>query len=196
MKKILLTAAAVAVLTASPVYAEEGDFFLKANVGGVKLNKMNSFKSDNNMYFGVGAGYNLMDNARVDLAYDHFFEPTFKRSGDGISSKTKLNIDTILLNGFVDVVDLSVAKIFTGAGVGVARIGGKQTDTDAAGVSESIKYKAENKFGYALYLGSSTEFAPGVNAELTYSWRGYSKLKDADKNLQGHHISAGVRFDI
>jgi opacity protein-like surface antigen len=50
-------------------------------------------------------------------------------------------------------------------------------------------------------LGASTEFAPGVNGELTYSYRDMGKFKtpkDATSlgSLKGHHVAAGVRFDI
>jgi opacity protein-like surface antigen len=50
-------------------------------------------------------------------------------------------------------------------------------------------------------LGASTEFAPGVNGELTYSYRDMGKFKKDDDgtsfaSLKGHHVAAGVRFDI
>ena len=80
MKKILLTAAAVSVLATSSAYAMEDMFYVKANVGWSKLNKVAGFKSNNDVHFGVGAGYHVMDNARVDLTFDHFVNPTHKKS--------------------------------------------------------------------------------------------------------------------
>ena len=62
--------------------------------------------------------------------------------------------------------------------------------------------KKKNNFAYAVHLGAATEFAPGVNGELTYSYRDMGKFKKAkDSNvsfsaLKGHHVAAGVRFDL
>ena len=67
MKKVLLTAAAVSVLATSSAYAMEDMFYVKANVGWSKLNKVDGFKSKNDVHFGLGAGYHVMDNARVDF---------------------------------------------------------------------------------------------------------------------------------
>ena len=72
MKKILLTTAAAVILSTSSVYAAEGDFFVKANGGWSKLSKIQGMKSNNDAFFGVGAVYYVMDNARVDLTFDHF----------------------------------------------------------------------------------------------------------------------------
>ena len=82
MKKVLLTAAAVSVLATSSAYAMENQFYLKANVGWSKLNDYKGggvkLKSKHDVHFGIGAGYHLMENARVDLTFDHFVNPTFK----------------------------------------------------------------------------------------------------------------------
>jgi hypothetical protein len=50
---------------------------------------------------GVGAGYYVMDNARVDLTFDHFVNPTHtgKRTINGVAydGKLKGTINTLLL---------------------------------------------------------------------------------------------------
>ncbi|PCJ24424.1 MAG: hypothetical protein COA94_07350 [Rickettsiales bacterium] len=133
----------------------------------------------------------------------------------------KAKFSTFLVNGFVDVADLGAAKIFVGAGVGLSRTSAKfkKTSTTVAtkaipantatnqkevkvgdvltGPTKSGKIKSKTNFAYALYLGASTEVAPGINAELAYSFRGFGKLKDVKKaSLKGHNVSVGVRFDI
>ena len=93
MKKVLLTAAAVSVLATSSAYAMEDMFYVKANVGWSKLADYKGsvkFKSKNNAHFGVGAGYHVMDNARVDLTFDHFVNPTFKAS----TGKVKADVNS------------------------------------------------------------------------------------------------------
>ncbi len=197
MKKILLAAATVATLASSCAYAAEDTFYVKGQVGWDKLNKIKKLKSKNNVFLGLGVGYYVMDNVRADLTWDHYFDPKHKATIDGEKVKLKSKADTLMVNGFVDLFDVSVAKVFAGAGVGMSMISGKISDEDG-----SYKIKKKNNFAYAVHLGAATEFAPGVNGELTYSYRDMGKFKkNKDNNLsfsalKGHHVAAGVRFDL
>jgi opacity protein-like surface antigen len=197
MKKIILAATAVAVLSSTTALASADMFYVKANVGWDKMTKIKGFKTNNDVFLGLGVGYYVMDNVRTDLTYDHYFNPTFKKTIAGTNVKVKARADSLLINGFVDLFDVSVAKIFAGVGVGMSMISAKLS-TSAGGGG---KFKKKNNFAYALYLGASTEFAPGVNGELTYSYRDMGKFKtpaNSDKfgNLRGHHLAVGVRFDM
>jgi len=207
MKKILLAAATVSTLASSCAYAVEDTFYVKGQVGWDKLNKIKGLKSKNNVFLGLGVGYYVMDNVRADLTWDHYFNPKHKGTAsvddvDDSHIKLKSKADTLMINGFVDLFDISVAKVFAGAGIGMSMIKGKVTapaqGTEPA-ISESTKKK--NNFAYAVHLGATTEFAPGVNGELTYSYRDMGKFKKDDDgtsfgSLKGHHVAAGVRFDI
>jgi len=208
MKKILLAAATVATLASSCAYAAEDTFYVKGQVGWDKLNKIKGLKSKNNVFLGLGVGYYVMDNVRADLTWDHYFDPKHKGtiSISGVNrtdAKLKSKADTLMINGFVDLFDVSVAKVFAGAGIGMSMIKGKVTapaQGAALAISESTKKK--NNFAYAVHLGAATEFAPGVNGELTYSFRDMGKFKKNKDNkvsfsaLKGHHVAAGVRFDL
>jgi opacity protein-like surface antigen len=212
MKKILLAAATVATLASSCAYAAEDTFYVKGQVGWDKLNKIKGLKSKNNVFLGLGVGYYVMDNVRADLTWDHYFDPKHKGTlsiqGVNLSNtKLKSKADTLMINGFVDLFDVSVAKVFAGAGVGMSMIKGKisvpaQTVNGVAVPAQSSSSKKKNNFAYAVHLGAATEFAPGVNGELTYSYRDMGKFKKAkDSNvsfsaLKGHHVAAGVRFDL
>jgi opacity protein-like surface antigen len=202
MKKIMLTAATVATLMSTTAYAMEDMFYVKANVGWDKMDKMQGLKSNNDVFFGIGVGYYVMDNVRADLTFDHYVNPTNKgKDNDNDSIKVKSMADTLLLNGFVDLADLSVAKIFAGAGVGMSMISAKISGTDTNGDTWTGKLKKKNNFAYAIHLGASTEFATGVNGELTYSYRDLGKFKKPEGaskkvGLKGHHVAAGVRFDL
>lgn len=197
MKKILLAAATVATLASSCAYAAEDTFYVKGQVGWDKLNKVKGLKSKNNVFLGLGVGYYVMDNVRADLTWDHYFDPKHKGTIDGEKVKLKSKADTLMVNGFVDLFDVSVAKVFAGAGVGMSMISGKISDED-----DSYKIKKKNNFAYAVHLGAATEFAPGVNGELTYSFRDMGKFKKnkdstiSALSLKGHHVAAGVRFDL
>jgi opacity protein-like surface antigen len=213
MKKILLTSAAVAVLASSSAYAMQDTFYVKAQAGWSKMSKVkvngNKFKSNNDMSFGVGAGYHVMDNVRVDLTFDHFVNPTYKgenKNDKNLKLKIKGDVNTLMMNGFVDLFDADVAKVFAGVGVGVSQVKAKMTATlDGKKLPESIKAKQKYNLAFAAYLGTSYEFTPGVTGELTYSYRDMGKtkkFKDSDGDTygtlhyKGHNIGAGVRFDI
>jgi opacity protein-like surface antigen len=198
MKKILLTAAAVSVLATSSAYAMEDMFYVKANVGWSKLNKVKGLKSNNDVHFGVGAGYHVMDNARVDLTFDHFVNPTHKKS----TEKLKGDINSLLLNGYFDVFNVDAIKVFVGAGVGLGQVKVKYTDSFD---SDSGTGKQKYSFAFAGYVGTGYEFTKGVTGELTYSYRDMGKTKKfKSKNgydmpavhYRGHHVTAGVKFDI
>jgi opacity protein-like surface antigen len=208
MKKILLAAATVATLASSCAYAAEDTFYLKGQVGWDKLNKIKGLKSKNNVFLGLGVGYYVMDNVRADLTWDHYFDPKHKgtTSVNGVNranTKLKSKADTLMINGFVDLFDVSVAKVFAGAGIGMSMIKGKVT-APAQGATRALSEstKKKNNFAYAVHLGAATEFAPGVNGELTYSFRDMGKFKKNKDNkvsfsaLKGHHVAAGVRFDL
>ena len=198
MKKVLLTAAAVSVLATSSAYAMEDVFYVKANVGWSKLDKVKGLKSNNDVHFGVGAGYHVMDNARVDLTFDHFVNPTHKKS----KVKFKGDINSLLLNGYFDVFNVDAMKVFVGAGVGLGQVKVKYTNSEN---SDSGTGKQKYTFAFAGYVGTGYEFTKGVTGELTYSYRDMGKTKKfKSKNgfdmpaahYRGHHVTAGVRFDI
>ncbi len=193
MRKILLTAAAVAVLSTSSAYAMEDMFYVKANVGWSKLTKISALKSNNDVFFGVGAGYYVMDNARVDLTFDHFVNPTHKKG----NVKLKGDANTLLLNGYVDLFDVDAFKVFVGAGVGAGQVKAKKSGEALAVNNGTAKQKTG--LAFAGYVGGSYEFTPGVTGELAYSYRDMGKTKKINGNgfhYRGHHVGAGVRFDI
>lgn len=224
MKKILLTTAAALVLSSATAYAAEGDFFVKANGGWSKLNDQkvtssgnqnDKLKASNSGFVGAGVGYYLMDNVRADVTFDHLFDPEFKVTkkmeaakiegqtveGGDLTVKGKAQINTLMVNGYVDLFDLSIAKFFAGAGVGASMSSSKYTYTMKGMKDESVKFKKTNGVAFAGYLGASAEVAPGIHAELAYSYRSFGKPgkepKDTTiKALQGHHVGAGIRFDI
>lgn len=225
MKKLLLAAAtSAAILSSTAFAAEENTFYLKLNAGANKMDRIKvktleskastKLKSKMTPVLDLGAGYYIMDNVRADLTLGVVFNPEQKKSvtdnSEKFTVKSKANIMALMVNGYVDLFDVSVAKIFAGAGAGVARakeklsVSGKDhNDTD-----QKISYPSSNKtnFAYQLTIGASTEIAPGVNAEIAYKWMDYGKskfkkLKDSTTTIKGHkfkghQVLAGVRFDL
>ncbi|MGV2433031.1 MAG UNVERIFIED_CONTAM: outer membrane beta-barrel protein [Rickettsiaceae bacterium] len=204
MKKVLLTTAAIAAL-ANPAFADmdggADTFYLRADVVGSKFNKIGGAKSKfNNLGLDVGAGYRVMDNMRVELVYNHLFEPTFKSTEDANNyAKVKVSADAVMLRGLVDFADLGMAKLYAGAGLGWSKVRGKASGK-LLGVDVSGKTKSSNNLAWSVHFGSGFAVADGVNLDLGYSYRDYGKVgkkADSDKGrLRGHNVSAGVRFDI
>ncbi|MEY4463287.1 MAG: hypothetical protein RLZZ81_258 [Pseudomonadota bacterium] len=207
-------------------------WYLKLNAGGVIFNKAkpkgSDFKLKSNTGFtgNIGVGYYIMDNLRTDLTIGTVTNVHLKKSitektssGNSVteSVKHKPTIVSALLNGYVDFVDLSMFKVFAGAGVGLAmvkeKITGKDVVTTASGRTTtfndpSLTTKNKTNFAYQLSLGTSFEVAPGVKAELVYAWTDYGKTKNTTKTLdgftykfggtryKGNNLMAGLRFDM
>ncbi|MCP5369144.1 MAG: porin family protein [Rickettsiaceae bacterium] len=226
MKKILLTAAIVAVSSSSAlatVTAEKGCWYAKANAGVAKLQKNSGYKTKTDGLATIAVGYNIMDNLRADLSLDHFFDPKFTLENATVKNTLKLDMNSLLVNVYADLVDASMAKVFVGAGVGVARVSGKFTNMikaqpDASPAIEAStvehKIKSNKEFSYALYAGVSSEVDHGIFAELTYAYKDFGKhtsytvtdttvtpntvttLKVLNKRLASHQVTLGMRFDI
>ncbi|ALA62281.1 outer membrane protein [Rickettsia amblyommatis] len=240
-KLLLIAAASTALLTSGLSFADcdmnssvdsstnssmsssvENQWYLKFNAGGVIFNKTKpqgaDFKLKSNTGFTgeIGAGYYIMDNLRTDLTIGTVASSHLKKSktypdGDSFSVKNKPTIVSLLLNGYVDFVDLSMFKVFAGTGVGAAFVKEKINSKDIKdGVTDTFNGTTKNKtnFAYQLSLGTSFEVAPSVKAELVYSWRDYGKTKNTTKTIdgakvkfggtryKGHNLMAGLRFDM
>lgn len=196
MKKILLATAAAAVLASSSAFAAADDtFYATVGANWSKMAKSNGLSSKNDVMMSVGAGYYVMDNARVDLTFNHFFNP--KHSKDKVSYKG--TVDSLLVNGFFDIFEAGPAKIFVGAGVGAAKVKVKSTDSTSGKATDSTA-KQRTNLAFALHLGASTELTSGVHGELKYSYMDMGKTKNLSNgksvHYRGHNVGAGVRFDI
>lgn len=210
MKKILLTTAAVAAISTS-AFAEMGmsedSFYLRADVLGSKFNKVSawgmSHKSKWDVGLDVGAGYRIMDNMRAELVYNYAFNPKMKHSETNFSSRVKINAQSLMVRGLVDLADLGMAKLYAGAGLGWAQVGAKYTEAGSAAIAGySAKAGNKNNLAWSLHAGSGFSVADGVTLDIGYSFRDYGKTKAFNKDnggkvaVRSHNLSAGVRFDI
>jgi len=210
MKKLLIATAVSAVLSTTALAGTENMFYVKANVGGIILNKAKDkytgikMKGKTAAIFDLGVGYYVMDNTRVDLTFVTPVNPEMKKTGkanDGVNTtvKHKGTIYALMANGYVDLFDISVAKVFVGAGVGWSQVKEKMTDSANGNVSS----KKKNNAAYQLTLGTAAEVAPGVNAEFAYRWIDFGKTKakkgeeaNGTTAYKGHNLLLGIRFDI
>jgi len=241
-KLLLIAAASTALLTSAVSFAEcdmnpavdsstdssmssssMDKWYLKLNAGGVIFDKQKDkateikMRSNTGFIAEIGAGYYIMDNLRTDLtigtvASSHLKKSKTDADGDSTTVKHKPTIVSFLLNGYVDFVDLSMFKVFAGAGIGAALVKENimQKDVDNFnGVSTTFNFpnvntKNKTNFAYQVSLGTSFEVADGVKAELVYSWRDYGKTKTKKVNgineggtrYRGNNLTAGLRFDM
>ncbi|MCC8371186.1 MAG: outer membrane beta-barrel protein [Rickettsia endosymbiont of Pseudomimeciton antennatum] len=237
MKKLFLVAATgMVLLTSAASFAEVGHLYVKVEGGASKLSteKFEGYnekiKSNIDGIFGVGIGYYIMDNVRTELTLNFLTNPEFKVS-DNIEmfelkmseqGKTKGNVKSLLLSGYVDLYDGGTVKLFVGAGIGMAQVKEKTTGTVTIGVGDekvsgtaSGSSKNTNNFAYQVTIGTSFNLANAIKLDLAYSWRDYGetkpgkinlKIKDMDMNIysgkasrtpyRGHNLMAGIRFDI
>lgn len=215
MKKILLTAAIVAVSSTAlaTMTAEKGCWYAKANVGVAKFQKNTAYKSKTDGLATIAVGYNMMDNLRADLSLDHFFDPKLTSETATYKNTLKLDVNSLMLNVYADLVDASMAKVFVGASIGMARVGGKQVALTKAqpnaipAVLESTiteKLKSHKSVSYGASVGVSAEVDHGMYAELVYAYKNlgkHTKLKTSgvrvlNKSLKVHNVTIGMRFDI
>lgn len=217
MKKMLLVAAASTAIFASTAFAGEDAFYVKVQAGASILNKVKvgdtdvKLKSNTAPVFGAAVGYNVMDMVRAELELNYIHNPEFKKSGtftvDGVSGvngslKIKGKAGSLMVNGYVDFAEVDSFKFFAGAGIGVAQLSEKLSNSDltwngiTVAPASTEKVKHTYNFAYQLALGTSAEVADGVKVELTYKWSDYGKTKDVKTPYKGNSLVAGVRFEV
>ena len=163
------------------------------------------------------AAFKLLDNYNKPDPNTPADKPDTNATYVDSVSTAKGAIDVLLLNAFIDVFEANSFKLFVGAGVGIGQVGTKITVTKQ-GVedpTQSVEYKKAIGVAFAAYVGASYELVNGVNAELIYSYRdlGQAKAPEASSgqsaasqntrekrekgfHYTGHHVGAGIRFDL
>ena len=207
MKKSLLIAAVTAALSTSAM-AEDNMFYLRGDVGANMMTQEKvsgaKFKGKTSTGLDLGVGYYVMDNLRGELVWSHMFSPEATNTTAGVKSKFKATIDALILKGVVDVADLGVAKAFVDAGVGLAQVKEKATQTAAGVAATSKSFKQKTNFCFTVGTGVGFELADGVKADVQYAYTDFGKAKSNTTNgvttsslrRKSNAIKAGVRFEI
>ena len=220
MKKITLALATATLITSSTAFATmEDSFYLKTIIGANKLNgatdPSTTLKMDSKptMFLALGAGYNITDSARVDVTLDHFFSPKLSKTDNAKFGSTikkavaehKADISSLMINGYFDLFDISITKIFVGAGFGLAHVKEQVIRTIGTDKTRSDSIKGAFNFAYQVSIGGEKELSNGITAEVAYSFRDFGKTdrlttkygnKIGNTPYKGHHIGFGLRFDI
>lgn len=199
MKKLLLLAASTAVLSTSAM--AEG-VYLRTDLGVNKLQDitLNSsqpkveLKTKASLSLDLGVGYNITDSVRAELVFGHHFNPKTKEFVDGNAEKAKVTtkIDTLMVKAYADIAEVGSAKIFFGAGFGVAKLSAKQTSPD----DDTIKFKAKYNVSTSVALGAAFKVSEGINTDVQYNFSDYGHTKDSVLHVRAHSVKVGLRFDI
>jgi opacity protein-like surface antigen len=179
-------------------------------------------KSNPSSTLGIGIGYYTNFFSRVDLVFENsninfatkgndfqFIDDNIINSGNR-SIKRTTNIQSIMLNGYIDIIKASKFKVFLGSGIGSSKIKEKILDRFESTITNghtitlptiftSKANKNKNSFSYAFIGGTDISVCNGFNIELSYSWKYSGKVKTDDnkKNkYQGHNLSLAARFDL
>jgi len=102
-----------------------------------------------------------------------------------------------MVNGYVDLVNIGLVKLFVGGGVGVAQIKQKYYNqiTDARNMlirKNSGTTKKANNLSYSLTGGIATTITPIADVELAYSWNNFGKTKSKNNGLTTHYKGSNI----
>lgn len=232
-----------ALISSSSSYAEpkENNFFLKsivtlskvANVREKHTDMLAPLVQESSIMpaVGVGVGYYVDEDIRIDLILENlrwgfleqqgnFSQIANEGTGFFMGSRTisrKAYGTSLMLNGYIDIVEVNNYKIFLGLGGGIVQIKEKVNVTTIGSLVNNTMItsipshvdrgssKTARNIAYSLILGTNIVINPQVNVELMYLWRDFGKLKyhengsftrSANNAYRGHHLSVGLRYDI
>lgn len=235
LKTKMMLLLSILFLLNEPVAAEKKKFYFKAITALNKNSNIKTSEPDINFILnqeanlsptvGFGLGYQINSFSRMDIVFENSNinfntkAATFSYSENGISHygvrtiKRAANIQSIMLNGYIDVINKRTYKIFVGSGVGIGYTRIKESSFDR--FDSNIRFngniitlptifssninKNKNNFSYAFITGADFRICNDFNIELAYSWKDLGKVKvidNIDNKYQGHNLSASLRFDL
>lgn len=213
MKKLLLTSAAVLAVFSSAANAADITpyasvkavmSFTDGTIKGTEDDGTRWKENDKVKNFGgdvaVGA---KMGAVRAELAYTYLAKDDKTRKDDDGSYKSEISGQSFMLNGYYDIENPTIFKPYVGAGVGMAKMKYRFTDTyPAAPEDNETNSFSKNKFAYSLMAGVGAEITKNVTVDVGYRYTDYGSfsktLEDGKLNFdtKAHQILAGVRYSF
>lgn len=196
---------------------------IKENNNNLQFSSKNS--SNLSPSIGFGGGYYISTRFRTDLLVEylnfHFNNDTgnFEETEDDILTAGAKTIKrtaygrSIMLNGYVDIIEKEKYKVFTGIGVGFTQIKEKSAHfSSGTSISEGQMYtfpliiekytsKTGNNCSYSLIIGTDININDDLNFEINYSWRDFGKIHYTDElaitnKYKGHYLSVALRYNL
>ena len=189
------------MLAISSSYAKDNNYYVKAEVGVAKSEKI---KSDNVFYkwsgnksfnsgpvYSLGFGYKINDKLRSEITYSYTdlkykvvdipLPPQPGKQTTVPEYKQKVNIQTGMVNLFYDIITYQKLTPYIGFGLGYAKINPKEASViskmgDTSYNSSYQSNKSEN-LTYALMGGLSINMTDRINFDIGYRFQDFGKVK-------------------
>lgn len=202
MKKILLTATALAAFAAGQSLAQEGTY-VKGAVGYGVFEEVDIVRPlatgeidpEGNARFMLGLGHAFPNNWRVDLdVMDRYADGG---AVDDASGTTDIQNVTVMLNAIYDFNRAGRFNPYLGAGLGLSRSDtGIETTFGGPYVAEEDE---SSELGYQGLAGVGVKLSPRLTADFEYR---YVYLGDVEgssyefENMRSHDVLFGLRYAL
>jgi outer membrane protein OmpA-like peptidoglycan-associated protein len=202
MRKLLLTATALAAFGSAQAFAQEGAYW-KGGVGYGVMEEVDIVRPlatgeidpEGNARFMLGVGHAFPNNWRVDL-------DVMDRYADGgavsdVSGSTDIQNVTVMLNAIYDLNRAGRFNPYVGAGLGASR-----TDTSIAtafGGPLVVEEDESTELGLQGLAGLGVRLSPRLSADFEYR---YVYLGDVEgssysfENMRSHDFLIGLRYAL
>jgi len=188
-----------ALLVASNALAKDNNYYIKAEVGVAKSEKIKItegfsstfYKNSGNKGFNsspiysLGFGYKINDKFRAEITYNYTDFKYKRKSNNALGAiaeyQQKVNVQTGMVNLFYDVVTYQKLTPYLGMGVGYAQINpkdGSKSNKDLTIVYQSNK---SGNLAYSLMGGVSIAMTDRINFDIGYKFQDFGKAKGFNK---------------
>jgi opacity protein-like surface antigen len=176
------------------------------------VNDFDSADVDNTGNIGLGVGYQINDNLRVDTTFDYMFSADFRGSTSGRSTNTGSVCDfgcksrdvsamsaySLMANAYVDITKIGIVTPYLGAGIGGTYVKWddlKNTacaDNNPNNCDPTVTHKGrENwRFTYAVMAGASVDINCQLKGDVGYRYRHV-----ASGEMFGYRLNGGPGKD-
>lgn len=162
--------------------------------GKVKQSDINqSLNYSNTALFNASVGYELIYGIRAELEYSYFLKTSIKKSDVvrnqiNCNIKQKSDITILSLNGYYNIIDVHIANIFIGAGLGAGKL--KQSYNFVYNNKEENYNKSISSLPYQLILGAEFALTPSIY------WNTSTKWVNLSKNNKVYILVTGIRLGL
>tara|TARA_B110000503_G_C7110066_1_gene397686 strand:- start:232 stop:909 length:678 start_codon:yes stop_codon:yes gene_type:complete len=181
------------LLAISSSYAKDNNYYLKAEVG---VSKSEKIKSDQNFYkysenksfnsspvYSLGFGYKINDKLRSEVTYSYtdlkykFNGPSTENKNMIINCAQKVNIQTGMVNLFYDIATYQKLTPYIGFGLGYAKINPKKASFSTKTTETLYMSNKSENLTYALMGGLSINITDKINFDIGYKFQDFGKAK-------------------
>jgi opacity protein-like surface antigen len=203
------TAFAADMIVEAPLVESQNGWYLRGDLaynfaeaenanafgGPVQLDAL-EFELDEAFSLGVGIGYQVNDNLRIDATVTHMFETEFDASfscaaggvcGSGVATADRVDVDitTVMANAYTEIGNYGGVTPYVGAGIGAAHMnyGTYISDTsDIAGTPTAVATQRaaigdDWRFAWAVHAGAGIDLTENLKLDVGYT---FTRIEDGE----------------